>query len=72
MLLLLFLLKKTLSVHNADFCIPPVFDKSTENNENGRHLMRHNKTIGECPAKITSLKIANRYHIHDVDEFSKS
>ena len=33
--------------------------------------MRHKKRIGECSAKITSLKITNRYHIHDVNEFSK-
>ena len=72
LLLLLLLLKKTFSVDSTDFRIRPIFDKSTEKNENGRLLMRRNKTIGECPAKIASLKITDRCHIHDVDEFSKS
>ena len=65
LLLLLFLLKKTLSVDSTDFCIRPISDESTEKNENGRLLIRHNKTIVEFSAKIASLKITNRYHIYE-------
>ena len=42
---------------STDFCIRPISDESTEKNENGRLLIRHNKTIVEFSAKIASLKI---------------